>query len=100
MNLNMPSFCECEGAVVPNLCKVCSDDQDINMDAVVPGSDGQLTCAAGIDYVKHVKKEAACADFITDSVTAACCIDKESGVLRFSVSGFATAIVIGLVIAI
>ncbi|CAJ1934522.1 unnamed protein product [Cylindrotheca closterium] len=100
LNLNMPSFCECEGAVAPNLCSVCGDNQDVNMDAIVPDTNGQITCSAGVDYVKHLKNEAACSVFVTDSVKATCCAEK-SGALGLALSSFATVLmVVGLAVAI
>jgi len=110
--MNMASYCECEGAVAPDLdvCKVCADNQVVNKNVLVPDEEANglvpdeeangMTCGEGFGMLKHMTNETECADVLTDAVKAACCMDKPSSGNGPLISSFATILLVGLAFVI
>jgi len=101
LQLDMASFCECEGAVPPGVCKACDDNQEVSTTATIPGSEGLLSCSAYAEYVENLKGATECSAMVTDAVKAACCVDKSaaSAAIGLSMNNFAMVLLVGIVFA-
>ena len=101
--LNFQSFCECEGAVAPDVCTLCPEGQEIVPDMAVPGFDG-LNCAEGASYAKHILEASLCGGFVTPEVISTCCVApegaNESSGMRVAMSGISSALLVALACAI
>jgi hypothetical protein len=78
--LHFPSFCGCEGAVAPDTCKICADDEILfSINRNVPWYDDdkdedEYTCEAAAEIAKSTKDAETCSEFLaTDKVKQACC---------------------------
>ena len=98
--MDVKSFCECPGAVAPNTCKVCGDNQEANATANAPGTNGLISCTDVVDIAKYVTDSTACADIATSEVKTTCCVDKASSGNHLSLGSLLTALVVGLAFTI
>lgn len=72
--IDLPAYCGCPDAVVPDECNLCGGNASTRPDALVPNSGG-LTCAELAEYARSVTNSEVCSDLAV--LGPLCCTDED-----------------------